>query len=63
MSEPTDLASWEPGCLEAEIAFTTILAGCPDLALAVDPVDLPWRRSRALRGLKRLPVTFTVPAR
>ncbi|HEX7839955.1 MAG TPA: cytochrome P450 [Kofleriaceae bacterium] len=48
--------------LEAEIAFTTLLAGCPDLALAVDPGALPWRRSRVLRALKCLPVTFTVPA-
>jgi len=47
--------------LEAEIAFTTLLAGCPDLALAVDPETLPWRRSRIMRGLKHLPVTFTAP--
>lgn len=46
--------------LEAEIAFTTLLAGCPDLALAVDPGALPWRHSRVLRALKCLPVTFTV---
>jgi len=45
--------------LEAEIAFTTLLAGCPDLALAADPDNLPWRRSRLIRGLKALPVTFT----
>jgi cytochrome P450 len=45
--------------LEAEIAFTTLLAGCPDLALAGDPAALEWRRSRVLRALKRLPVTFT----
>jgi cytochrome P450 len=48
--------------LEAEIAFTTLLAGFPDLALAVDPAELAWRHSRTLRALKRLPVTFTVPA-
>jgi cytochrome P450 len=48
--------------LEAEIAFTTLLAGCPDLALAVDPAELQWRHSRSLRALKRLPVTFAVPA-
>jgi hypothetical protein len=34
----------------------------PELALSVAPENLPWRRSRILRGLKRLPVTFTVPA-
>jgi cytochrome P450 len=45
--------------LEAEIAFHTLLAGCPDLALAVDPAQLEWRYSRSLRGLKRLPVTFS----
>jgi cytochrome P450 len=48
--------------LEAEVAFTTLLAGCPDLALAVDPGALEWRHSRVLRALKRLPVAFTVPA-
>lgn len=46
--------------LEAEIAFTALLAGCPDLAL--DPGALQWRHSRVLRALKCLPVTFTVPA-
>lgn len=45
--------------LEAEIAFTTLLAGCPDLALAVDPAQLEWRHSRSLRALKHLPVTFS----
>jgi cytochrome P450 len=48
--------------LEAEIAFPTLLAGCSDLALAVDLAELAWRHSRTLRALKRLPVTFTVPA-
>jgi cytochrome P450 len=48
--------------LEAEVAFTTLLAGCPDLALAVEPGAPEWRHSRVLRALKRLPVTFTVPA-
>lgn len=48
--------------LEGEIAFTALLAGCPDLALAVEPGALEWRHSRFMRGLKRLPVTFTVRA-
>jgi pikromycin synthase len=48
--------------LEAEIAFTTLLAGCPDLALAVDPALLEWRHSRSLRALKHLPVTFSARA-
>jgi len=46
--------------LEAEIAFATLLARCPGLALAAAFDDLPWRRSRVIRGLKFLPVTFTV---
>jgi cytochrome P450 len=45
--------------LEAEIAFAALLAGCPDLALAVEPAALEWRHSRVMRGLRRLPVTFT----
>jgi len=48
--------------LEAQVAFSTLLAGCPDLALAADPDDLPWRHSRVIRGLKTLPVTFTARA-
>ncbi len=36
------------------------LAACPDLALAADPSELRWRQSRMVRGLKSLPVTFTV---
>jgi len=49
--------------IEAEITLTALLAGCPGLALGTDPDDLPWRRSRLLRGLKRLPVTFIARAR
>jgi cytochrome P450 len=49
--------------LEGEIAFAALLAGCPDLALATASDDLPWRRSRVIRGLKFLPVTFTVRER
>jgi cytochrome P450 len=45
--------------LEAEIAFTTLLAGCPDLAIAAGPGALEWRHSRFIRALKRLLVTFT----
>lgn len=45
--------------LEADIAFTTLVERLPDLALAVDPDRLRWRRSPYMRGLKRLPVTFT----
>jgi cytochrome P450 len=48
--------------MEVEIAVNTLLAACPDLALAAAPSELVWRRSRAFRGLQRLPVTFTVPS-
>jgi cytochrome P450 len=42
--------------LEGEIAFHTLLARFPDLALAVDPAELTWRQSILMRGLTRLPV-------
>ncbi|MCM2416600.1 cytochrome P450 [Streptomyces sp. RKAG293] len=42
---------------QAEIALSTLLAGCQDLAL-VDPEPV-WRHSRLFRGLRRLPVTFS----
>jgi cytochrome P450 len=48
--------------LEAEIAFTALFAACPDLSLAVEPEALEWRHSRVMRGLKRLPVTFSARA-
>jgi cytochrome P450 len=44
---------------EGQIALSALLAGCPDLALAAEPEELTWRRSRLVRGLKHLPVTFT----
>jgi cytochrome P450 len=44
---------------EGQIAISALLNGCPDLALAADPADLAWRRSRLVRGVKHLPVTFT----
>jgi cytochrome P450 len=42
--------------LEGEVAFRTLLARFPDLALAVDPGELTWRQSILMRGLTRLPV-------
>jgi cytochrome P450 len=45
--------------LEGRIAFTALLIGCQDLALAVEPADLEWRRGPNVRGVKHLPVTFT----
>jgi cytochrome P450 len=42
--------------LEGEIAFRTLLARFPDIALAADPAELTWRSSALIRGLDRLPV-------
>ncbi|MFF4713316.1 cytochrome P450 [Streptomyces eurythermus] len=44
--------------LEGQIAIGTVLRRLPDLALAVPPAELTWRPG-GLRGLARLPVTFT----
>ncbi len=45
--------------LEGQIALGTLLRRCPDLQLAAEP--LAWREELLLRGLHRLPVTFTSP--
>jgi cytochrome P450 len=42
--------------LEGDVAFRTLLARFPDLALACEPDQLTWRSSILLRGLTRLPV-------
>jgi cytochrome P450 len=42
--------------LEGDVAFRTLLARFPDLALAVEPDQLSWRSSILMRGLTRLPV-------
>jgi cytochrome P450 len=44
---------------EGQIAISALLGSCHDLALAVEPGELSWRRSRLVRSLRRLPVTFT----
>ncbi|MCW2721729.1 MAG: vitamin 1,25-hydroxylase [Pseudonocardiales bacterium] len=44
--------------IEGQEAIGLLLARRPDIALAVDPVDLTYRRSTLIRGLKTLPVTF-----
>ncbi len=44
---------------EGQIAISALLGSCRDLALAVEPGELSWRRSRLVRSLRRLPVTFT----
>ncbi|MGK5110717.1 MULTISPECIES: cytochrome P450 family protein [unclassified Geodermatophilus] len=42
--------------LEGDVAFRTLLARFPDLALAAGPDELSWRTSILMRGLTRLPV-------
>jgi cytochrome P450 len=42
--------------LEGEVAFGALLSRVPDLALAVDPAELRWRRSSLIHGLETLPV-------
>ena len=44
--------------LQAEIAITALVQQLPNLELASD--KLAWRRNIVLRGLKTLPVTFSV---
>jgi cytochrome P450 PksS len=44
--------------LEAQAAISALLARAPDLALAVPPAALRWRRHVFLRGLRELPVRF-----
>ncbi len=40
------------------MALRSLLDACPDLALDPDE-ELRWRVSMNIRGLRRLPVTFT----
>jgi pimeloyl-[acyl-carrier protein] synthase len=50
--------------IEGQIAFETILRRLPGLALdipALNAKSLEWRHNLGLRGLTRLPVTFTAP--
>jgi cytochrome P450 len=42
--------------LEGEVAIGALLARWPDLALAVSPSELRWRRSSLIHGLESLPV-------
>src|SRR5262249_22320653 len=44
--------------LEAEVALRGLLESCPDLVLDSSE-ELSWRISLNVRGLRRLPVTFT----
>jgi cytochrome P450 len=43
--------------LEATVAFTALLDRFPDLTLATDPAQLPWRPG-LIRGLAELPVRY-----
>jgi cytochrome P450 len=44
--------------LEGQIAFASLLARMPGLALAVPRDEVQWRDATFLRGLTRLPVVF-----
>ena len=44
--------------LEGEVGLGALLARCRNLALAVPAETVPWARSRFIRGLRELPVTF-----
>jgi cytochrome P450 len=44
--------------LEGQIAFATLLARMPNLALAIPRDEVRWRDATFLRGLTRLPVTL-----
>ncbi|HEX8244242.1 MAG TPA: cytochrome P450 [Longimicrobium sp.] len=44
--------------LEARVAISALLARAPELALAVPPAALRWRKHVFLRGLRELPVRF-----
>ncbi|GAA4923834.1 cytochrome P450 [Stackebrandtia albiflava] len=45
--------------LEAEIALSRLSTGFTDIRLAVDPAELAWKASPAIRGLTSLPVRLT----
>ncbi|WP_410631634.1 cytochrome P450 family protein [Amycolatopsis sp. cmx-4-83] len=44
--------------VEGQEAIRTLITARPGMALAVPPVELSYRRSHVVRGLKELPVTF-----
>ncbi|MFG2329348.1 cytochrome P450 [Streptomyces sp. NPDC048604] len=47
--------------LEGQIALASLLTRLPDLRLGADPAELRWRGGLIMRGLRTLPVEFTVP--
>jgi cytochrome P450 len=46
--------------LEAQYALSALLRRLPDVTLAADPAELRWRGGLIMRGLRQLPVEFSV---
>jgi cytochrome P450 len=46
--------------LEAQYALSALLRRLPDITLAADPAELRWRGGLIMRGLRQLPVEFSV---
>jgi len=44
--------------LELQVALGTLLARLPELRLAVDEKELPWKSGLLVRGLRAMPVTW-----
>ncbi|SMD26309.1 cytochrome P450 [Kibdelosporangium aridum] len=44
--------------LELQVALGTLFKRFPDLSLAVDAQEVPWKHGRLVRGLQELPVTW-----
>ncbi|CAM4030555.1 cytochrome P450 [Kibdelosporangium persicum] len=44
--------------LELQVALGTVIRRFPDLSLAVDAREVPWKHGRLVRGLQELPVTW-----
>jgi cytochrome P450 len=45
--------------MEGRIALATLLTRLPDIELAVDAAELRWRGGLIMRGLRKLPVSFS----
>jgi cytochrome P450 len=45
--------------MELRLALGTLLRRLPDIALAVPDPEVSWKRGRLVRGLERLPVTWS----
>jgi cytochrome P450 len=44
--------------MELQVALQTLIGRLPELRLAVDEKDLPWKTGLLVRGLRELPVTW-----